>query len=83
MLDHINPAYRLSELEYALNKVECSALVTAVRFKTSDYLGMLRELAPELDSATTGELSAKILPHLKTVIQIGEGDVPGLSLIHI
>ena len=77
VLVNINPAYRLSELEYALNKVECSALVTAVRFKTSDYLGMLRELAPELDSATPGELLAKILPHLKTVIQIGEADVPG------
>ena len=29
----INPAYRLNEVEYALNKVECSVLVTAARFK--------------------------------------------------
>src|ERR1700749_2961486 len=40
----INPAYRIYELEYALNKVGCKALITAERFKTSDYLGMLREL---------------------------------------
>ena len=77
VLVNINPAYRLSELEYALNKVECAALVTAVRFKTSDYLGMLRELAPEIDSAAPGELSAKALPHLKTIIHIGESDIPG------
>ena len=44
----INPAYRLHELEYALNKVECKAVVTAEKFKTSDYLGMLENLAPEL-----------------------------------
>ena len=44
----INPAYRLSEVEYALNKVGCAALVTAPAFKTSDYLGMLETLAPEL-----------------------------------
>ena len=59
VLVNINPAYRLSELEYALNKVECAALVTAVRFKTSDYLGMLRELAPEIDSAAPGDFRRK------------------------
>ena len=48
ILVNINPAYRLSELEFALNKVGCKALVTAERFKTSDYIGMLRTLAPEL-----------------------------------
>ncbi|MGD8580333.1 MAG: AMP-binding protein, partial [Lysobacterales bacterium] len=44
----INPAYRVFELEYALNKSGCKAIVTAERFKSSDYLGMLRSLAPEL-----------------------------------
>jgi fatty-acyl-CoA synthase len=44
ILVNINPAYRTVELEYALNLVGCKALVTMARFKTSDYLGMLREL---------------------------------------
>ena len=35
ILVNINPAYRLSELEYALNKVGCRALITATSFKTS------------------------------------------------
>ena len=67
----LNPAYRLTELEYALNKVGCTALITAARFKTSDYIAMLRELAPELDSAEPGALRAARLPELRSVIRIG------------
>ena len=74
----INPAYRLSELEYALNKVEMKALVTAVQFKTSKYLDMLRELAPELQTARPGSLDSKRLPHLRLVIQMGESAEPGM-----
>src|SRR5215471_6496705 len=51
ILVNINPAYRLSEAEYALNKVGCKAIVTAIQHKTSEYLHMLRELAPELAGA--------------------------------
>ncbi|MCG8694500.1 MAG: AMP-binding protein [Minwuiales bacterium] len=78
ILVNINPAYRLAELEYALNKVGCKALVTAAAFKTSDYLGMLRTLAPELEHATPGDLQAAKLPHLRSVIQLGGGDEPGM-----
>jgi hypothetical protein len=56
-LVNINPAYRLAEVEFALNKVGCKAL-TAEQFKTSDYVGMLRELAPELDHSAPGRLTA-------------------------
>ncbi|MEX8194807.1 AMP-binding protein [Comamonas guangdongensis] len=70
ILVNINPAYRTSEVEYALNKVGCKALVTMPQFKTSDYLGMLRELAPELASCAPGRLQAKRLPALSTVIWI-------------
>ncbi|MEO0362506.1 MAG: AMP-binding protein [Pseudomonadota bacterium] len=68
----INPAYRLGELEYALNKVGCKALVSAVAFKTSRYVEMLRELAPELDEATPGALSAQRLPHLESLVVMGD-----------
>jgi fatty-acyl-CoA synthase len=69
VLVNINPAYRVAELEYALNKVGCKALVTMARFKTSDYLGMLRELAPELASAS-GPVQAARLPALRHVVWI-------------
>ena len=35
ILVNINPAYRLSELEYALNKTRAKAIIAATRFKTS------------------------------------------------
>ncbi len=57
ILVNINPAYRLAELEYALNKVGCRALITATSFKTSDYIGMVNTLAPELRSAPPGRLN--------------------------
>src|SRR5207248_5734987 len=62
ILVNIIPAYRLAELEYALNKSGCSALITAARFKTSDYVGMLNQLAPELADAAPGKLDATRLP---------------------
>jgi fatty-acyl-CoA synthase len=78
ILVNINPAYRLAELEYALNLVGCTTLVTAAAFKTSDYLGMLQTLAPELATSAPGALGAKRLPHLKTVIRMGEERSPGM-----
>lgn len=74
----INPAYRLYELEYALNKVECKVVVTAEKFKTSEYLKMLNELAPEIARSTPGQLDSHRLPHLKTVIRMGAEKSPGM-----
>jgi len=78
ILVNINPAYRLTELEYALNKVGCKALVTAVQFKTSDYLGMIGTLAPELATAEPGKLKATKLPALEIVIRMGDDNSPGM-----
>jgi fatty-acyl-CoA synthase len=71
ILVNINPAYRPVELEYALNKAGCVALVTAAQFKSSDYLAMLRELAPELATAPPGNLHASRLSELRLAITIG------------
>ena len=76
ILVNINPAYRLTEVEYALNKAGCKALITATRFKTSDYIGMINTLAPELAISHPGDLRSAKLPALRSVIQIG-GDAPG------
>ncbi len=77
ILVNINPSYRLAELEYALNKVGCKALITATALKSSDYIAMLNELAPELASCRPGQLRAARLPDLRTVIRIG-GPSPGM-----
>ena len=78
ILVNINPAYRLAELEYALNKVSCKGLITAVAFKSSDYVGMLRHLAPELAQAAPGDLHAAKLPDLRTVICIDDAPQAGM-----
>jgi len=46
ILVNINPAYRTSELEYALNQSGCRLLISARAFKSSDYEGMVEEVAP-------------------------------------
>jgi fatty-acyl-CoA synthase len=78
VLVNINPAYRLAELEYALNKVACKAIIAAERFKSSMYLEMLQELAPELATATPGDLHAARLADLRVVIRMGDTATPGM-----
>ena len=73
----INPAYRLSEVEYTLNKVGVKALVAAERFKTSEYAAMIETLAPEIAVSLAGDLAAARLPSLRAVIQIGGDARPG------
>ncbi|NBA97616.1 AMP-binding protein [Pseudomonas sp. R5(2019)] len=77
ILVNFNPAYRAAELEYALNKSSCKALISLSSFKTTNYLQLIRSLAPEIDSATPGQLEAVKLPFLRAVIQLGEAIVPG------
>jgi|TARA_B110000971_G_scaffold167471_1_gene171663 fatty-acyl-CoA synthase len=74
----INPAYRLYELEYALNKASCKAIITAEKFKSSDYLTMLNELAPELKHSQAGTLKSAKLPHLELVIRMGTQESAGM-----
>ncbi|HEV7777035.1 MAG TPA: AMP-binding protein, partial [Luteibacter sp.] len=77
ILVNINPAYRSHELEYSLNKVGCRALLLPRAFRSSHYLEILRELAPELDTAKAGALRAERLPDLREVILLDEDIAPG------
>jgi len=67
VLVNVNPAYQRSELEYALNKVECKALILAPSLKTSNYLQIVQDLM--LD---------KKLPHLRHLIRLGTEKTPGM-----
>ena len=71
ILVNINPAYRALELEYAINKVGCKALILSERFKSSNYIEMLKELVPSLTQSHPGELGSERLTTLSHVIQIG------------
>ncbi|MGE0253706.1 MAG: AMP-binding protein [Alphaproteobacteria bacterium] len=78
VLVNVNPAYRRSELEYALKKVGCKALVTSPALKTSDYVAILNDLLPELAASRPGALRAAALPDLRTVVRLGTAKTPGM-----
>ena len=69
---NINPAYRLHELDYALNKFGCRGLILASYFKTSDYIAMIRSLCPELDQAAARLAGQPQVPSLRWVIRLGD-----------
>lgn len=77
ILVNINPAYRVHELEYALNQSGCSTLIIAPPFKNSRYGELLQRLCPELEGCEPGKLRAERAPDLKTVIAFGDQQVPG------
>ncbi|MBD9461894.1 AMP-binding protein [Pseudomonas sp. Pdm06] len=70
ILVNINPAYRVSELEYVLKQSGCQWLVCAGAFKTSDYHAMLQALAPELAEQPIGQMQSERLPELRGVISL-------------
>jgi fatty-acyl-CoA synthase len=67
VLVNVNPAYRRAELEYAMNKVECKALVMAPQLKTSNYLEIVDDLVRD-----------KKLPHLEHIVRLGKDKTPGM-----
>jgi fatty-acyl-CoA synthase len=64
ILVNINPAYRTSELAYALGQSGVSTLVLAPRFRQADYLAMLDEVGEQV-------------PALKRRIVLGPAAPPG------
>jgi fatty-acyl-CoA synthase len=77
ILVNVNPAYRLRELEYALNQSGVSVLVTARMFRKTDYVEMLVALAPELTVERAQPLTLAKLPSLRHVVYLGDDATPG------
>lgn len=73
----VNPAYRVIELESVLNKTGVKALVVADRFRNSDYIAMLNDVAPEIAQCKPGAIRSKRLPNLTHVIYLGDQHLPG------
>jgi len=78
ILVNINPAYRLPELEYALNQTSCQALIVAEALKSSNYIEMLNQLLPELASSEPGKLQSDKTPDLRWLIRLGDTQSPGM-----
>jgi fatty-acyl-CoA synthase len=77
ILVNINPAYRATELDYALKKVGCRVLIMAAQLKSSDYVAILKSLAPDIDRAMRSErLVLERFPRLERVVLIGDRERP-------
>lgn len=78
ILVNINPAYRLTELNFAINKVGCKAIVLSPCFKSSDYLAMIAELVPEVANADPYNLHSERFPLLRWLIRLGADKTDGM-----
>ncbi|KAK2820728.1 hypothetical protein Q5P01_023687 [Channa striata] len=77
ILVSVNPAYQLQEVEFALRKVGCKAVVCPTAFKTQKYCDMLRQICPEIESSTPGDIRSARLPDLRSVIVL-DSRQPGM-----
>jgi fatty-acyl-CoA synthase len=73
ILVNINPAYRRSELAYALQQSLVQGLFVIPGFRHSDYIGMLIELIPELKHHAP-RLASKTFTQLSQVILFDPND---------
>ena len=74
----VNPSYQADELRHALNLVGMRALVLARRHRDTDFIGILRSLAPEAADGGAAWPRAAALPDLEFVIHTGDGPEAGM-----
>jgi fatty-acyl-CoA synthase len=67
----INTRFRAEEIAYALRQSRVSTLFVADRFLGIDFIALLREIAPGVDTA----LPDAALPDLRSIVVVGD-DVP-------
>ena len=77
ILVNINPAYQLRELEHALRLSGTSVLITARRFRSSDYAAMLATLLPAIVTTPRRSPLSDELPSLRTIVYLGSDPNPG------
>jgi len=82
ILVNINPAYRASELDYALGQSGCRWVICADAFKTSDYHAMLLSLIPGLAQGQPGALICARFPELRGVVSLAVAPPSGFLAWH-
>ena len=65
----VNTAYKIHEVEYLLRQSDTHTLVMTDGYKDSDYVAIMKELIPELETAEPGKpIHARRLPFLRNII---------------
>lgn len=78
----INPAYRRSELAYALKQSEVTTLILIEQFKTSNYIDIFYSVAPFARGAKPGEIHSNKFPYLKNAVCISDKKYTGMFKWH-
>ena len=74
----INTRFRVADMEYVLRQSDSSTLIMMDGSGPVDYLGMLREVCPEIDSRCESELVTHKFPELKRVVVLGNNHPEGV-----
>ena len=74
----VNTSYKLHELEYLVKQADLTTLCLSDGVKDSNYVSMIKELVPELDTYERGCLKSERFPFLKNVIFMGPEKFRGL-----
>ena len=75
----INTRFRTADLEYVVRQSDSTTLITVDRSGPVEYLEMVRELCPELDTGNPNDLMLKAFPQLKRVVVVGDDRFQGVT----
>ncbi len=71
----VNPACRAHELAYALRRSDAKALFFVNRFKSSDYIDLLLQACPEIETARNVSIHCVEFPKLERIVLL-RGELP-------
>jgi len=78
ILVNLNPLNRAFELKHALRQSECQTLLLIDGFRDANYVSILREICPQIESSVPGDLQSENLPDLRTIIFVGKPGTGGM-----
>jgi len=73
----INTRFRTNDLEYVVRQSDSETLITVDRSGPVDYLGMVRELCPEVETGDPNDLSPETCPELRRIVVLGDTNYRG------
>ena len=73
----INTRFRTNDLEYVVRQSDSETLITVDRSGPVDYLGMVRELCPEVETGDPNRLCPEAFPELRRIVVLGDTNYRG------
>ena len=73
----INTRFRTNDLDYVVRQSDATTLITVDRSGPVDYLGMVRELCPEVETGDPNNLGPQRFPALKRIVVVGDTNYRG------